>query len=113
MSDHFQPSTPDQLIEVIQWANAHEAALAVQGSGSKAGIGRPVEGAHCLDLSSFSGVSQYEANELVLTAGAGTPLADIEALLLSNRQMLAFEPTNYGGLVKPRAADKSGQRLEA
>ncbi|MEH6639867.1 MAG: FAD-binding protein [Porticoccaceae bacterium] len=106
MSEIFKPNTTEQLIDVIQWANAHESALAVQGSGSKIGIGRPVDAEGILDLSGFSGVSQYEPNELVLTAGAGTPLADIEKLLTEHRQMLAFEPPDYSGIFHDHLSEK-------
>jgi glycolate oxidase FAD binding subunit len=33
---------------------------------------------------------------LVLTVGAGTPLRDVEAALVAERQMLAFEPPHFG-----------------
>lgn len=48
--------------------------------------------------SRVSGVGRDEPNELVLTAGAGMPLADIEALLAENGQMLAFEPPDHAHL---------------
>ena len=52
-----------------------------------------------LDLSDLAGVTLYEPEELVLSAQAGTPLAEIEALLARTRQMLAFEPTDFGPLL--------------
>src|SRR5262249_32285824 len=52
-----------------------------------------------LDLSSLSGVTLYEPEELVLSAKAGTPLEEIEALLESKQQQLAFEPMDYGPLL--------------
>jgi glycolate oxidase FAD binding subunit len=50
-------------------------------------------------LSALSGVTLYEPEELVLSAKAGTPLAEIEALLAANRQQLAFEPMDYAGVL--------------
>ncbi len=99
MPEILKPTHPDQLIELIQWAVARATPLAVQAGGSKAGIGRPVATEHVLDLSGFNGVSQYDPAELVLTAGAGTPLRDIEMLIAEHGQMLAFEPPNYAGAV--------------
>ena len=52
-----------------------------------------------LDLSGLSGVTLYEPEELVLSAKAGTPLAEIEALLAASNQELAFEPMDYGPLL--------------
>ena len=60
---------------------AEEAPLEILGHGSKRGIGRPLQAEHTLDLSQLSGVTLYEPEELVLSAKAGTPLAEIEALL--------------------------------
>ena len=52
-----------------------------------------------LDLSRLSGIRDYAPSELVLTAGAATPLAEIEAALGQNRQMLAFEPPDWRALL--------------
>src|SRR5262249_24864479 len=52
-----------------------------------------------LDLSTLTGVTLYEPEELVLSAKAGTPLAEIEALLAANGQQLAFEPMDYAGII--------------
>src|SRR5262249_56933949 len=52
-----------------------------------------------LDLARLTGVTLYEPEELVLSAKAGTPLAEIEALLAANGQQLAFEPMDYAGII--------------
>ena len=98
MATIFTPNRPEELSEILRWAVANATPLAVVGSGSKSGIGRPMPTEHVLSLAGFSGVGRYEPNELVLTAGAGTPLADIEALLAENGQMLAFEPPDHAHL---------------
>ncbi len=69
------------------------------GQGSKRSLGRPSQTDLTLDLSGLSGVTLYEPEELVLSARAGTPLAEIEALLDKNNQELAFEPMDYGPLL--------------
>jgi glycolate oxidase FAD binding subunit len=61
-------------------------------------LGRPLQTPHLLDLSRLSGIRDYAPNELVLTAGAGTPLAEIERALADAGQMLAFEPPDWRGL---------------
>ena len=72
--------------------------LAVRGSGSKRVIGRHVD-AEALDLSALDGIVDYRPAELVLTAGAGTKLSAIEALLTEHGQRLAFEPPDLGRLL--------------
>ena len=54
---------------------------------------------HAIDLSGLTGVTLYEPEELVLSARAGTPIAEIEALLKEHRQEFAFEPMDYGPLL--------------
>jgi len=68
------------------------------GGGSKRQIGRPVE-AELLDLGALAGISSYEPAELVLTAGAATPLPAIERALAAHGQRLAFEPPDFGDLL--------------
>jgi glycolate oxidase FAD binding subunit len=95
----FAPATAEETLSAMQWALAEEAPLEIVGHGSKRGIGRPVQAGHTLDLSKLSGVTLYEPAELVLSARAGTPLAEIEKLLADNGQQLAFEPMDYGPLL--------------
>jgi glycolate oxidase FAD binding subunit len=77
---------------------AREEPLELVGGGSKRGIGRPLQLPHVLDLSAFAGIRLYEPEELVLTAGAATPLAAIETALAEAGQMLAFEPGDWRAL---------------
>ena len=56
----------------------------------------------------------YEPEELVLSARAGTPLAEIEALVESKGQQLAFEPMDYGPILGgPAGAGSLGGALAA
>ncbi|TIT18925.1 MAG: FAD-binding protein [Mesorhizobium sp.] len=95
----FTPSTAAETLSTIAWAAAEDSPLEILGHGSKRGIGRPQQSEHTLDLSKLSGVTLYEPAELVLSAKAGTPLAEIESLLAENGQQLAFEPMDYGPLL--------------
>ena len=98
MTSAFKPETAEGVLETIAWAAAEEAPLEVLGHGSKRGVGRPVQTEYSLDLSSLTGVTLYEPEELVLSARAGTPVAEIERLLRDHNQQLAFEPMDHGPL---------------
>jgi glycolate oxidase FAD binding subunit len=98
MSDVLKPRDAKEVEQAVAWALANEKTLEVAGQGSKRGIGRPSQTDLTLDLSGLSGVTLYEPDELVLSARAGTPLADIEALLEKNNQELGFEPVDYSAL---------------
>ncbi|TCS71699.1 glycolate oxidase FAD binding subunit [Sulfuritortus calidifontis] len=84
-----------ELQERVAEAAAAGEKLAIVGGGSKASLGRPVQGTP-LNVAGHSGVVSYEPRELVLTARAGTPLREIENLLAAQGQMLPFEPPHFG-----------------
>jgi glycolate oxidase FAD binding subunit len=86
----------DTLIERIRAAHENQSPLIIQGGGSKTFYGNADEG-EVLSSRALTGVVDYQPKELVLTARAGTPLAEIEALLAEQNQMLAFEPPHFGG----------------
>src|SRR6266566_6602780 len=95
----FIPADLYELREAVAEALAAEEPVEVVGGGSKRALGRPVRAAHTLDLSRLSGIRDYAPSELVLTAGAATPLAEIERVLEEAGQVLAFEPPDWRGLL--------------
>jgi glycolate oxidase FAD binding subunit len=88
-------ATTTDLAERIRQAAAQRKTLRIRGSGSKDFYGYKLEG-DVLDVSGYRGIVDYEPSELVLTARAGTPLAEIESTLAQGRQMLACEPPYFG-----------------
>jgi len=92
----FRPTTADDLAEIISAAAAGGRRLALRGGGSKAAIGAAEADSTIVDMTGFSGVIDYDPAELVLTVGAGTPLAEVQALVAGEQQMLAFDPFDHG-----------------
>ena len=92
---NFRPKDERELAAIIAEAVEREEPLELLAGGSKRGLGRPLQLPHTLALSEFSGIGSYEPEELVLTAGAATPLDEIEKVLAAKRQMLAFEPGDW------------------
>ena len=84
------------LQDQVQAAIADRTPLAITGSGSKAWLS-PVSlaGLRRLDVQPLAGISAYEPSELVITARAGTPLAELEAALAERGQCLPFEPPRF------------------
>lgn len=93
-----QPRDEADLIDMIRNANAIASPLELIGAGSQRGLGTPTTATQQLHLSALSGIKTYEPGELVLTANAATPLAEIEAILLAHQQQLAFEPPDLAAL---------------
>ena len=83
------------FIDQIRNAAARATPLRIRGGGSKDFYGEALEG-EILDTSGLNGVVSYEPSELVITVLAGTPLADVEALLAEQNQCFAFEPPHFG-----------------
>ena len=103
MTDTLKPRDAKEVEDAVAWALGNDKALELVGQGSKRALGRPSQTDITLDLSGLTGVTLYEPAELVLSAKAGTPLAEIEALLAKNNQQLDFEPMDYGPLLGGKA----------
>ncbi|WBX99956.1 glycolate oxidase subunit GlcE [Ramlibacter tataouinensis] len=80
----------------IREAAAAGTPLRIRGGGSKDFYGQPGAG-ELLDTRGLAGIRSYEPSELVVTVGAGTALAQLEAVLAEQGQCLAFEPPHFGG----------------
>jgi len=84
----------EALRERVLQALERGTPLDIQGGGSKSFYGRPARG-EPLSMLGHRGLIQYEPTELVITARAGTPLAELEALLREQNQMFPFEPPHF------------------
>jgi glycolate oxidase FAD binding subunit len=107
----FAPADLTELRDQIAGTLAAEEPVEIVAGGSKRGLGRPVQAAHQLDLTRLSGIRNYEPAELVLTAGAGTSLEEIDRVLEEAGQMLAFEPPDWRGLLAAGETDGAGPTL--
>ena len=87
--------TSAALQQQVQRAISASVPLNICGGNSKKFLGRTAQG-ETLDVSRHRGVVEYDPCELVITARAGTPLAEIDATLAASGQMLAFEPPHFG-----------------
>src|SRR5215468_8021160 len=99
MTDTLKARDDKDVEQAVSWALAEGKTLEVVGRGSKRELGRPSQSDLTLDLSGLSGITLYEPEELVLSAKAGTPIAEIETLVAAKAQELAFEPLDYGALL--------------
>jgi glycolate oxidase FAD binding subunit len=88
----------EALVEAVISARREGKPLYITAGGSK----RSLAGRECnatpLDVSGHSGIVDYHPGELVITARAGTPLAELEKTLGQHGQALPFEPPLFDGL---------------
>ena len=85
----------DLFRKQIMAAAKNKTPLSIQGGGTKPWYGN-ANSYTKLDTRPYSGILEYQPEELVITACAGTPLKEIEAALAEKNQVLAFEPPHFG-----------------
>ncbi|KQP17397.1 FAD-binding protein [Methylobacterium sp. Leaf100] len=100
----YEPHDADAAADIVRAAADRAERLRLVGGGTKAGIGRPAgnpasEDEATLSTAGLSGITLYEPAEMVVSALAGTPLAEVQALLAGRGQMLPFEPMDHRGLM--------------
>ncbi|NBZ86650.1 FAD-binding protein [Stagnihabitans tardus] len=91
----MRPESEAEVCEIVRGGSGQSGALSLRGGGTR-GV---LTGGEALDLSGLAGVRLYEPGALTLVAGAGTALAEVEALLAGERQRLAFEPPDLRGVL--------------
>ena len=102
MTDALKARDAKDVEDAVRWALAEGKTLEVAGRGTKRALGRPSQSDLTLDLSGLSGVTLYEPEELVLSARAGTPLAEIEALV--EQQAASSSPSSRWTTARSSAA---------
>jgi glycolate oxidase FAD binding subunit len=93
------PTSETDAAYIIRNAAAEGKALALCGGATRAGFGNFGQPAEVFSARGLRGILDYDPAEMVMTARSGTPLAEIEAALFGNRQMLAFEPMDHRGIM--------------
>ncbi|MBK5553366.1 glycolate oxidase subunit GlcE [Pseudomonas sp. TH03] len=85
----------EALLAQVNQARENATPLRIQGSNSKAFLGREVAG-EVLDTRAHRGIVSYDPTELVVSVRAGTPLSELVAALDAAGQMLPCEPPSFG-----------------
>jgi glycolate oxidase FAD binding subunit len=99
MSETTSLFAEDELVASIRQAYAAKTPIMIEGGGTKAAIGRPVQAAITISTRALKGITLYEPSEMVISALAGTPLKEVERRLAEKGQMLPFEPADYRTLL--------------
>jgi len=91
------PRTTEEVIGLLADATRQGRRLEIIGGGTHGDVGAPRPDAQVLGTSALTGIVAYDPAELVLTARAGTPLAELEAALAEQGQGFMFEPSGRAG----------------
>jgi glycolate oxidase FAD binding subunit len=106
--EYLQPLDEAELAARVAEAAGARTPLAIEGGGTLRGLGRPMQTAATLSTAKLTGITLYEPAEMVLSARAGTPLAEVESVLAGKGQRLAFEPPDYRRLFGAAGAPTTG-----
>lgn len=115
----FEPATEEAAADAVQRLARDRLPARIEGGGTRQAIGRPIQTAATFATARLTGITLYEPAEMVVAARAGTPLAELEATLAAQGQMLPFEPVDHrpllGGTGEPTiggvvAGNHSGPR---
>ncbi|WP_068874583.1 MULTISPECIES: glycolate oxidase subunit GlcE [unclassified Phenylobacterium] len=109
----LKPTTPEEVQALVAEAGAAARHIEVIGGGTKRAVGimDPVD--LVLSTQRLDRIVDYAPDELVLTVQPGVRLADIEKLVASRGQMLAFEPPRWTRLLGARGEPTLGGVLAA
>jgi len=99
MSAALAPAHEGGIVEAVLAARAANEPLLIQGRGTKAGMLRPVQAARGLSTRNLTAVSLYAPQELIISAGAGITIPDLEAKLAEGGQGLIAEPPDLSALL--------------
>ena len=108
MTSELKPADEAELAEAVAEAHGRRTPLEIRGGGTRAALGRPVQTERTLSTAGLTGIRLYEPGALTLVVGAGTPLAEVEAALAKEGQMLPFEPMDHRGLLGTDGAPTIG-----
>lgn len=93
------PSTEAEAVDIICAHAQSGTALAISGGNTRAGFGNSVAADTHLRSTGLNGVVSYNPGEMVMTARAGTSVAEVEAALAAKGQMMTFEPMDHRPLM--------------
>jgi len=109
----LKPTTPEEVQVIVAEAGAAARRIEVMGAGTKRGVGAMGRVDMVVSTARLDRIIDYAPEELVLTVQPGVRVSDLERLVASRGQMLAFEPPNWTGLLAARSEPTLGGVLAA
>jgi FAD/FMN-containing dehydrogenase len=100
----IRPETAEQVAAVLHWAQREKLAVLPRGSGTAVELGNIGKRLDIvLSTSRLTQISEYDAANFTITAGAGMTCSQVAQVTVANRQLLPlqypFSAATFGGLV--------------
>ena len=100
MSTTHCPASEAEAAGIIRDACQARRPLAIEGGGTRTGIGRPVQASATLTSRALTGIVEYNPAEMVITLAAGTPLDEVEQALAQSLRCLKVIPNCRGAQIQ-------------
>jgi glycolate oxidase FAD binding subunit len=102
------PRTNEQAVEVVRYVAEHSLATRLAGRGSSFEDVAPRAVDAIMSSSSYSGIIDYQPDDLTVVVRAGTTVADLDAVLAERDQTAVLPETSplrtIGGIVSSAAS---------
>lgn len=82
----------ETIVDSVRAAAASGTGLRVRGAGTWLDAGHPVRADATLDLAALTGVREYTPDDLTIAVGAGTTLAELDAVTRAHGQWCPLLP---------------------
>ncbi len=106
----LDPGSDSDAVEAVQQAHRKQLGLVPWGGGTAVAQGNPLRSTAwaALRSGSLSGIREYSPDDMVVTAGAGMSLDNLQAELQARGQLLPLDPpcadrATLGGIVATNA----------
>lgn len=83
---------PQSVAELAAFLGEATEGLRIRGGGGWLDVGHAVQASHELRLDAFAGVRQYVPDDLTISVGAATTLAELRAATVAHGQWCPLEP---------------------
>jgi len=100
-----RPVSPEEVMEVVRFAQTEKLAILPLGARSKCDLGMPPDRYDiALDMTGLREIAHYDPGDLTLSVDAGMPLRELEIHLKQSSQFLplavpCFESATVGGSI--------------
>lgn len=99
MTEEVDPSTQEDLAEILRTASANETPVSVVGGGTHRDIGNARPTDLTITTKALSGIIDWEPDDLTVVVAAGTPVAELEAELAARGQSAVLPEASGGATV--------------
>ena len=113
--ERVAPSSVEELARILKRATEEQRLVNVVGGGTRQGYGSPPPAGLVVEMNRLAGIEEWDPDDLTVTVGAGTPVADLEATLAERAQTAVLPEvpgaSTVGGVISAGVSSLRRARL--